>query len=114
MIRVLWVSSSQNGGLHWVKLVEVDGGVVARLISLGLRDCGIDGESYLEQEDVKTAWESGEITDLLAHFCNQGYFEDREVLPACFDADWYPKAYPDVAAAGISGLSTEVRRYYLD
>jgi hypothetical protein len=73
-----------------------------------LRD---NGESFLEQEDVETSWKSREITELLTHFCNpRGYFEDQEVLPACFAAEWYSKAYSDGGATGISGSSTKFGR----
>jgi hypothetical protein len=58
-----------------------------------------DEEFYVSAyPDIKTAYESGQIVDLRAHFVER-YFEGRLGVPPIFDEAFYLQNYPDVAAA---------------
>lgn len=93
--------------------VEVDGGLLAMLISCALESIVFNKEEYLKFEDIKAAHEKGMIANLQEHYTRRGFFEGRALLPHSFDAKWYQRNYPDVKLSVDSGKTKSAQDHYM-
>lgn len=74
--------------------------ILLEIIKVAVAAMPFDEAFYLSTyEDVRDARQSGQISDVKAHFVEQGYFEGRFGSRPDVDEAYYTETYPDVAAA---------------
>ncbi len=80
--------------------VAVDARILRQLLQTIAASAPFSEAFYLEQNpDIAEAHAKGLISDLHAHFIEQGYFEGRTGSSPPVDERYYIAAYPDVAEA---------------
>lgn len=96
------------------RIVEIDGGVLRKLVSMALVSVPIDEQAYLRYPDLAKAHSAGDITDLNRHYAVSGFFEKRFAPPADFDASWYLDQYVDVQLGVQTGAVASALSHYLE
>lgn len=63
--------------------------------------------------DIAAAADAGQVTNLLEHYVEQGYFEGRVGTVPDVDEDFYLASYPDVRAAVSDGSVPDAAEHYV-
>ena len=88
--------------------------LLREIFSIAISKLAFDEDFYLSTyQDIRAAYESGDISDLQEHFIEQGYFEGRLGVDPKVDAEFYAETYPDVAAAIASGAVGSAQEHYV-
>jgi hypothetical protein len=88
--------------------------ILREIMLLAISKLPFDEDFYLSSySDIRTAYSSGRISDLRAHFVDTGYFEGRLGVNPNIDERFYRETYPDVAAAIAKGDVTSCLDHYV-
>ena len=80
--------------------VAIDTRVLRALLSTLVAQMPFDPAFYLaENEDIRAAYEAGQITDLHQHYINTGYLEGRFGAAPPVDEAFYAATYKDIIPA---------------
>lgn len=94
--------------------IAVDAKLLRHLLQSLAEAAPFSAEFYMRNNpDIAEAHASGQITDLRAHFVEQGYFEGRSGAGPAVNEDYYSAAYPDVAEAVKRGDVASGGEHYL-
>ncbi len=88
--------------------------ILREIIATAVAGLPFDEEFYLAQNpDIREAAAEGSVTDLRAHFVNEGYLEGRFGVRPDLDEVFYRETYPDVANAIANGEVASGLDHYL-
>jgi hypothetical protein len=101
-----------NSGLK--NKIAVPSQLFKALLTLAASTLPFDRDFYLSTyPDIKSACESGRISDPRIHFIEEGYLEGRFGSNPKVDEEYYQTTYPDVKAAIASGSVASALDHYL-
>jgi hypothetical protein len=94
--------------------IAIDAKLLRHLLQALVAEAPFSGEFYLENNpDVAAAHAQGQITDLHAHYVDQGYFEGRPGAPPPVNEAFYAATYRDVAEAVQRGDVKSGAEHYM-
>src|ERR1019366_182350 len=88
--------------------------ILREIIIVAISKLPFDEEFYLTAyEDIREAYNSGDVSDLRSHFIEEGYFEGRFGARPDFDESFYLEEYPDIAMAIANNTITSALDHYM-
>ena len=88
--------------------------MLREVIMLAVSKLPFDEDFYLSTyNDIREAYQSGEVSNLRVHFMEEGYFEGRLGAMPDLDEVFYRETYPDVAEAITNNELESVMEHYI-